>query len=106
MNEKNYCIVTTTIDDETLAKEMAASLLEQRLVACVQIHPVESMYHWNGTVEESREYLLQMKTKSRHFGSIKAYLLRQHSYETPEIIMTAIMDANEAYLAWIEKETL
>ena len=106
MNERNYCIVTTTIDDETLAKEMAVSLLEKRLIACVQIHHVESMYHWNGAVEESREYLLQMKTKKRHFGAIRAYLLRQHSYETPEIIMTEIIDADEAYLTWIEKETL
>ena len=106
MNKNTYCIITTTIDDEALAREIAASLLEQRLVACVQIHPVESLYRWNGSIEKSRELLLQMKTRSTHFEEVREQIRKLHSYDIPEIIMTPIIDANKSYLDWIEKETL
>jgi len=106
MNENNYCIITTTIDNEIRAREIATSLLEQRLVACVQLHPIESLYHWNSAIEESRELLLQMKTRSIHFEAVREQILKLHSYDIAEIIMTPIIDANESYLEWIEKETL
>jgi len=106
MNENHYCIITTTIDDEARAREIAISLLEQRLVACVQVHPIESFYHWNDGIEESRELLLQIKTKQEHFEAVQEQILRQHSYDIPEIIMIPIADAHEAYLEWIERETL
>lgn len=106
MNRNNYCIITTTIDDEKGAREIAVSLLELRLVACVQIYPIESLYHWNDSIEESSEFLIQMKTKNEHFKAVREQILRQHSYDIPEIIMTPIVDADKAYLAWIDNETL
>ena len=106
MNKNTYCIITTTIDDEARAREIAASLLGQRLVACVQIHPVESLYRWNGDIEESRELLMQMKTQSAHFEAVREQIRKLHSYDIAEIIMTPIIDANKSYLDWIEKETL
>lgn len=106
MNKTDYCIVTTTVDTEKSAKEIARTLLEARLAACIQIFPIESLYHWEGAVAESREFLLQMKTRSGHFPAIQEQIEQLHSYDIPEIIMTPLLDANEAYLAWIDEETL
>ena len=105
MKTTNYCIITTTIDDEKIAKQISTSLLKDHLVACVQSHTIQSQYHWNGTLETSQEILLQMKTKASLFEEIKVQIEALHSYEVPEIIMTPILDANESYLEWIDKET-
>ncbi|MEA3433154.1 MAG: divalent-cation tolerance protein CutA [Campylobacterota bacterium] len=105
MKTKNYCIISTTIDDKMIADKISSALLQEHLVACVQSHTVQSQYHWNGTLETSEEILLQMKTKASLFAEIKGQIEALHSYDVPEIIMTPILDANEGYLEWIEKET-
>jgi len=105
MKTTNYCIITTTIDDEKIADQIGTSLLEDHLVACVQSHTVQSKYHWNGTLETSEEILLQMKTKASLFEKIKVQIEALHSYEVPEIIMTPIINANDDYLKWIDEET-
>ncbi len=105
MKTTNYCIITTTIDDENIADQISTTLLQDHLVACVQSHTVQSKYHWNGTLETSEEILLQMKTKASLFEDIKVQIEALHSYDVPEIIMTPILDANESYLNWIDKET-
>jgi len=105
MKTKNYCIITTTIDDENIADQITAALLQNHLVACVQSHTIQSKYHWNGTLETSQEILLQMKTKVSLFEEVKVQIEALHSYNVPEIIMTPILDGNESYLEWIDKET-
>lgn len=105
MKTTNYCIITTTIDDENIAEQISTALLQGHLVACVQSHTVQSKYHWNETLETSEEILLQMKTKAPLFEEIKLQIEALHSYDVPEIIMTPIIDANENYLNWIDKET-
>lgn len=105
MKTTNYCIITTTIDDEDIADQITTTLLQNHLVACVQSHTVQSRYHWNNTLETSEEILLQMKTKISLFEEVKVQIEALHSYDLPEIIMTPILDANKNYLEWIEKET-
>ncbi len=104
MKTTNYCIITTSIDDENIADKISTSLLQNHLVACVQSHTVQSKYHWNGTLESNKEILLQMKTKTSLFEEVKVQIEAMHSYDLPEIIMTPIIDANKDYLNWIEKE--
>ena len=104
MKTTNYCIITTTIDDENIADQISTALLQDHLVACVQSHTIQSKYHWNGTLETSKEILLQMKTKTSLFEEIKVQIEALHSYDVHEIIMIPLLDANESYLNWIEKE--
>jgi len=98
MKTTNYCIITTTIDDENIADQISTTLLKDHLVACIQSHTVQSKYHWNGTLETSEEILLLMKTKTSFFEEIKVQIEALHSYDVPEIIMTPIINANDDYL--------
>jgi uncharacterized protein involved in tolerance to divalent cations len=41
-----YCLITTTFDDKKLALKVANTLLEDRLISCVQVGKIKSMYHW------------------------------------------------------------
>ena len=105
MKTTNYCIITTTIDDEHVADQICTTLLRDHLVACIQGYTVQSKYHWNCTLETSEEILLQMKTKVSLFEEVKVQIEALHTYDVPEIIMTSILDANKDYLKWIEEET-
>jgi len=104
MNKTVYCIITTTVDDRAIADTIANRLLQQKLVACVQVSKIESIYQWKGKVEHSHEWILHMKTKCSHFDAIKSKIEVLHPYEVPEIISTPILNANDTYLNWLEKE--
>jgi len=98
--------VLSTCESEEQALRIARRLLERRLAACVNIVPgMTSVYRWKGAVEESREWLLVIKTRRELFGSLRAEIEREHSYEVPEVVALPIVDGAEAYLRWLEAET-
>ena len=48
-----------------VANELSRSLLQDNLVACVNIMGgIRSIYHWNGKIEEDGEVLLMIKTRA------------------------------------------
>lgn len=96
----------TTLPDREAARELARSLLDGRLAACVSVGaPVESMYHWQGATETASEIPLTIKTRGALFDEVVAAIRSRHPYELPEIIAVPISDALPAYLAWIDAET-
>ena len=103
-NGSGYIQVQTTVASLQEARDLAGIMLKKRLVACVQILPCRSMYHWQGRVEEDEEQLCLMKTRQDLFADLRAALTELHPYEVPEILALPIMDANPAYLAWLDKE--
>lgn len=101
-----FCIITTTFPDDASAKKMIALLLEQRVVACAQILPVQSFYRWEGNLCEASERLVVMKTKSSLFGAVEALIKAHHPYEIPQLLQIPIQNGLEAYLHWIDQETI
>ncbi len=97
-----YSVITTTVPTLEDVKTITDALLEQRLAACIQSHRVSSSYIWEGKITVSDELLLQIKTKTARFESVKTVIESLHPYEVPEIILTHIHDANLAYLKWID----
>ncbi len=57
---------------------LAKSLVEKRLVACVNLVPGElsSWYWWEGKVTEDQEVLLMMKTSRDKFAALEKEVLR------------------------------
>lgn len=86
------------------ARAIAISLVESRLAACVNLlPPVESIYSWQGRIENSRERLLLIKTSRGLFPKVHAKIRKLHSYTTPEIICLPIIDGSHDYLAWLNE---
>jgi len=106
MEASDYCIVSTTTDTKENANIISSDLLQKKLIACAQRTTTQSSYRWQGKIIESDEILLQMKTKKSLFEHIKKEIESIHTYDVPEIIMIPLLDANEFYLQWIEKETI
>ena len=91
--------------DKSEAKRIAYQLLDLRLIACASIFPeVESIYRWEGTIEESKEVKVILKTDSKHFDAIQRTIKAQCSYEVPEIVQVDISRGNPHYLSWIAEE--
>jgi len=87
------------------AARLARMLIERRLVACVNIVPVRSMYRWHGEVCDEEEHLLIMKTVRSDADRVIAAIKEQHSYEVPEIIVLPVVAGYLPYLDWVREET-
>jgi periplasmic divalent cation tolerance protein len=100
-------IVLTTCDSGEEARNIARSLVEKRLAACVNLMPgMTSVYRWKGDLEEAAEYLLIIKSRRDLFERLRTELENMHSYEVPEAIALAIVDGSSAYLEWMDRELL
>ena len=56
-------IILTTTGTKKDSEDISRTLLEERLVACSQIMPIQSMYWWKDKIRKKRECLCLFKTK-------------------------------------------
>ncbi len=95
-------IILTTVALHETAMTIARTLVEEKLAACVNVAPaVESIYWWQGKLEQSLEYVLMIKTTADKVDSLRERLFAMHPYELPEFVVLAVEGGSEAYLAWI-----
>lgn len=88
------------------AAEMARTLVQERLAACVNLLPaVTSVYRWEGAVEEARETLMVLKTSAGRVEDLRGRVVALHPYEVPEFLVVPVESGLEAYLAWVLTET-
>jgi periplasmic divalent cation tolerance protein len=98
-------VILWTCKDLFEARTIAKILLEKRLIACASLlSPVESLYRWEGKIEEAKECKVFLKTSSNHFENVKETILAHSSYEVPEILELKVERGNPAYLEWLIKE--
>jgi periplasmic divalent cation tolerance protein len=62
---------------------------------------MESVYRWQGKVEDAQEWLLIIKTTVEQFVRVKETIREVHSYDLPEIIEIPIESGSHEYLEWI-----
>lgn len=99
-------IVLTTLPLDSDPDELAATLLERRLVACVNVlPPMRSVYRWQGQIETAEERQVLMKTERARVADLEAALTDWHPYEVPEILVVPVAGGSAAYLAWLTAET-
>lgn len=102
-----YCIINTTTSSKQEAKDIAKVLIENKLIACCTIiENAESLYCWDAKLNDEKEVLMIMKTKTELFGKVEEQIKKLHSYEVPEIICTPVIAGNKEYLNWIEEQTI
>lgn len=91
----------TTVANRADADRIAQTLVSTRLAACVQIDgPIASYYVWQGRTETAEEFRLTVKFLPARAAAIKAWLEKNHPYETPEWVVVRAEDVAEKYLSW------
>jgi len=97
-------LIYITCKDNKEAKKISKALLEKRLVACTNLHKIESMYWWNNQIKEDNEVVIIAKTKETNYEKVKTEVKKLHSYDIP-CILKIKAEANEGYDKWINEET-
>ena len=100
-----YCSIYITTGDEAEARKIGRTLVEERLAACINILPIQSIYRWQGDIEEEGEAVMFVKTKAELADEVIARVQELHSYDVPCIVVLPIEKGNPDYLKWIEEST-
>ncbi|ADY02248.1 MAG: divalent-cation tolerance protein CutA [Vulcanisaeta sp.] len=102
MDEDSYIVVLVTVPNRDVGVEIARSLINNKLAACVNvIDGLRSIYYWEGRVEENNETLLIIKSRRDRLNDLVRYIRERHPYKVPEIIALPIIGGLDDYLRWI-----
>ncbi len=106
MTADEAVVVLATAGSDEEAARIARAVVEERLAACVNVvGPIRSIYRWEGTVEDAREWLLVAKARAADVPALDARIRALHSYDVPEVLALPIVGGAEAYLAWLDAAT-
>jgi periplasmic divalent cation tolerance protein len=95
-----------TAADAEQAKTIGEALVQERLVACVNIlAPMSSIYWWQGEIQRDTEAVLIATTRAELVERVIARVKALHSYTVPCVVSLAIEQGNPDFLGWIEAET-
>lgn len=95
-------IVKTTASEKDDLIRIAALLVERNLAACVNVGgPVESVYHWQGKIDQTSEYTAEIKTDKSLVEEVATAIMNNHPYKVPPIIVQPIEIACAEFENWM-----
>lgn len=97
--------VYVTAPDEETARRLARLAVERRLAACANILPAQSVYAWQGAIQEEREVVMFLKTRRALVPELTRALAEAHPYEAPCIVALPLVGGAQPYLDWVAAET-
>lgn len=99
---EEFCMVLTTLNDSNGAQKLAASLVENKLAACVHVMPMgKSVYFWDSKIQKDDEMQLLIKTGKHKLAEMEAFFADHHPYDVPEFVIID-SDASKDYLDWVK----
>lgn len=95
-------IILVTAPTGDPAEQIAETLVQERLAACVnRIENISSTYSWKGKIHHDREDLLVIKTAGDKAAEASSFIREVHPYDIPEILVFEVDKGDPAYLAWV-----
>ncbi len=86
---------------------LARELLGRKVIACANIMDnVQSLYWWDGEIEQSKEIIVIAKTFSVHVERVTQIIKEQHSYECPAILAVPVTGGNDDYIQWMNTQII
>ncbi|WP_137287493.1 divalent-cation tolerance protein CutA [Halorussus salinisoli] len=86
------------------APEIAETLVEERLAACVNRFPCTSVYRWDGEVHRDDEVILLAKTTEEAYDRLEARVEELHPYDVPCIERFEESEMLESFAEWRDEE--
>ena len=103
-NMESPMLVLTSVGSEQQAIAIAEELIQQELVACVNILPtMRSIYRFKGKVFDDEENLLFIKTTRELFQDVCDVISQMHTYEVPEIMGFNVDHFQNSFLNWVNE---
>ena len=101
---KPVFIVSTYPNKKSILK-IANELVKNKTIACVNISKIDSVYSWNGKIQNSPEYITIFKTVTKNKIKLKKIIEETHPYDVPEIAEIDVTSINKSYLNWLIEST-
>ena len=101
---KPVVIVSTYPNKKSILK-IANVLVKNQTIACVNISKIDSVYSWNGKIQNLPEYIAIFKTVTKNKIKLKKKIAENHPYEVPEIAEIDVTSINKSYLNWLIEST-
>lgn len=98
-----FIFLYVTAPDKAEAQKISKHLLDQKLIACANIFPIESVYRWKGKMVEGKEVVLILKTVKDKVAVVRKEIEKIHSYEIP-CIAEIDVKVNEKYAVWLRNQ--
>ena len=87
----SFVIIYITNPTKKEAKKIAKHLLQKKLIACANIFPINSLYHWQGKLVDENEYIIIAKTVAENYEKVKKEVEKIHHYDVPCIIKIPVI---------------
>ena len=101
-NEPEPVVILITFPADGDVTAFATALVQGRLAACVTVlADAESVYRWEGDIEQTRERQLVVKTTRDRVELLRHRVADLHPYDTPEFLVLGVAGGDATYLAWI-----
>jgi periplasmic divalent cation tolerance protein len=101
-------LVLISCEDKGQAERIGELLLKKKLAACTQVvEHVDSMFLWppkKNMIDYATEALLLVKTLDSKWVALEKEIIKEHSYENPEIIAIPLTHVTKKYLSWLASE--
>lgn len=105
LNPTQVLVVYCTCPTVAAAEQLARSIVEARVAACVSVLPgLTSVYRWDGDICTDAECLLMVKTKQSTYPALETLIRAQHPYEVPEILAVPAAAGHHEYLQWVHAQ--
>jgi periplasmic divalent cation tolerance protein len=98
-------MILSTYPNKKSVTSIANELVKKKLVACVNITKISSIYSWNGKIENTSEFIAIFKTTYKNKKILKEKIKETHPYKVPEIAEIDILSINKPYLKWLIDST-
>ena len=98
-------IIISTYPNKNSINKIANELIKDKIIACVNITKISSIYSWQGKIKNTSEYLVLFKTTQKNKKSLKEKIKATHPYKVPEIAEINITSINKSYLKWLVEAT-
>jgi periplasmic divalent cation tolerance protein len=101
MRPHDVLIAYVTCADLDEARRIGRALVEERIAACVNIRAHETIYRWQGAIEQGPETALLAKTTRAGWPRLCARVQALHSYTLPCVVAWELVEGLPDYLDWI-----
>ncbi len=96
--------IQSSFPDFDSATSIVKYLITKRLIACGNIIQAQSLYSWEGKLNQESEMLVLMKTSIEMREKVLTAIKTQHPYQVPAIISWEA-ESNDEYGRWVNEST-
>ena len=93
-------IIITTESSRINALRMAKLLIQNKLAACVSMKQIFSIYKWDDSIEETKEFEIIIKSKPEFKDELIHFINKFSTYDVPQIIYNKYY-AEKKYFDWL-----